>query len=88
MAAAVLSIFLSGCSTLDSALTYVGLPDEDAEQVVAEPAPVQPVATSTAPNEWCARVAASEVNQTAFDAATKQRMTITGYNQCMAMSAR
>lgn len=83
------ALLLSGCGSLNSLLTF------DSEEA---PVPVQEVAAAPAPpaegpaqNDWCQRVAASDIQraqQQGFDAATLQRMATQSFRQCVELGGR
>jgi hypothetical protein len=78
---------LSGCSSLNSLLSFEEEPAPAAIALETPPAP--PAAPPT--DEWCKRVAASErlrAQQSGFDAATLDRMTTQSYRQCVELELK
>jgi hypothetical protein len=81
---------LSACSSMNGLLDFASSPAD--EPVAAAAVADIPVAPAVAPgNEaWCQQVAASErarAQASGFDAATLDRMTLQGYQQCRNLSA-
>ena len=93
----VLSAFLlCGCSTWDSATSYVGLgqseqsePTQAApENAAAAPTPA-PADRTTRSDSWCqsvARSASKEAAGNGYDPATQQRSAVASYRQCRGTS--
>ena len=87
-------LLLSGCSTWNGALSYVGLRDSNdaasppaaSTEAASAPAPA-PLGRSSNQDDWCrqtAKAAGEEAAGEGFDAATQQSRADATYRQCMA----
>jgi len=80
---------LSACSAMNGLLSFADPPADDAMTAAAANVPVT-VAAPSGDDAWCQRVAASDrarVQESGFDAATLDRMTLQSYQQCRTLSA-